>query len=121
MQASARFTPCALYTCNRTCLCLAASEMGGVELAGRLEAPAPRARPAGRGGPTASALRVGSPPVRSGRLGRLQGREELCSNFGVGIADLLHIMSITIHEYLGRNSVENPWWSAGEKDGKSLA
>jgi hypothetical protein len=48
--------------------------MGGVELAGRLEAPAPRARPAGRGGPTASALRVGSPPVRSGRLGRLQGR-----------------------------------------------
>jgi hypothetical protein len=32
----------------------------------------------------------------------------------VGIADVLHIMTIKIHEYLGRNSVENPWWSAGE-------
>ena len=34
-----------------------------------------------------------APTVRSGRLGRLQGREELCSNFGVGIAGL-----VTNHE-----------------------
>jgi len=29
------------------------------------------------------------------------------SKSGVGIADVLHIMTIKIHEYLGRNSVEN--------------
>jgi hypothetical protein len=30
-------------------------------------------------------------------------------------------MTIKIHEYLGRNSVENPWWSADEIERKSLA
>jgi hypothetical protein len=36
------------------------------------------------------------------------------------ITDVLHVVDMQIHdmqihEYLGRNSVENPWWSAGEK------
>ena len=32
-----------------------------------------------------------------------------------------YIMTTESHEYLGGNSVENPWWSAGEKKRKSLA
>ncbi len=47
--------------------------------------------------------------------------QNTCSRFWVGVADVLHIMTIKIHEYLGRNSVENPWWSAGEIERKSLA